>query len=220
MNYLDQTGLAHVWSKIKTYVTDQTTPLNEKIFDAHGSVSLTISPSIVENGVSTQVTIRNNITLSGKTYTPNSISIKQGDDELSTAANNSFTQNVSATTTYTATVEFIDNVSKTVTATVTGVYPMYFGGNASTTLASADITSMTKQSLKTSPSGSYNVSVGQGQYMWLCIPSNMNINKVTSSGFDVPMETAATVAVDGKGNYKCYRSSSQFNAGTVAIVVS
>lgn len=34
----------------------------------------------------------------------------------------------------------------------------------------------------------------------------MSINKVTSSGFDVPMEAPSTVTVPGKDIYKCYRS--------------
>ena len=97
---------------------------------------------------------------------------------------------------------------------------MYFGGSASSSLDSAGVTGLAKQGLKTSPNGSYTVSVGQGEYLWLCVPSGMKVNKVVSAGFDVPMEADATVAVSGKGNYSCYRSSSKFNAGSVAITVS
>lgn len=218
--YLNEQGLAYFWGKIKGYVTDEITPINERVFEAHGSASVSVSPNIIEKGVSTQVTIRNSVTFSGSTYTPISATLKKGDSTLSTTPNSSVQDTVSDTTTYQMEVEFITNVKKTVSGTVTAVYPMYFGSNTATTLDSTAVLAMTKQSLKTSPAGTYNVSVVQGAYMWLCIPSNMNINKVTSSGFDVPMEAAATVAVDGKGNYKCYRSSSQFNAGTVNIVVS
>ena len=220
MNYLDQTGLAYFWNKIKQHVTDEVTPINEKVFQAHGSASVSVSPSIIEKGVSTEVTVKNTVTFSGATYTPLSVNLKKGDSSLSTTPNGSIDDTVNDTTTYTMDVTFITNVSKTVSGKVTAVYPMYFGGNAATTLDSSKILAMTKQALKTSPNGTYNVNVAQGNYMWLCIPSSMNINKVTSSGFDVPMESPSTVAVTGKENYKCYRSSSQFNAGTVNIVIS
>lgn len=220
MNYLDQTGLAYFWDKIKQHVTDEVTPINEKVFQAHGSASVSVSPSIIEKGVSTKVAVKNTVTFSGATYTPLSVNLKKGDSSLSTTPNGSVDDTVNDTTTYTMDVTFITNVSKTVSGKVTAVYPMYFGGNAATTLDSSKILAMTKQALKISPNGTYNVNVAQGNYMWLCIPSSMNINKVTSSGFDVPMESPSTVAVTGKENYKCYRSSSQFNAGTVNIVIS
>lgn len=220
MKYLDYDGLEYYTDKIKSYITGQVTPINEKVFAAHGAASVSVSPNVIEKGVSTQVTVRNSVTFSGASYSPLSVSLKKGDKELSTTANSSVQDNVTDTTTYSMNVTFIANVTKKVSGTVTAVYPMYFGGDASTTMDSAKVLALTKQSLKTSPNGTYNVSVGQGEYMWLCVPSNMNINKVASAGFDVPMEAAATVAVTGKGNYKCYRSSSQFNAGTVNIVIS
>lgn len=50
MNYLDQTGLVYFWDKIKQHVTDEVTPINEKVFQAHGSASVSVSPSIIEKG--------------------------------------------------------------------------------------------------------------------------------------------------------------------------
>lgn len=220
MKFLDKDGLEYFWGKIKDYVGGEVTPINEKVFSAHGAATVSVSPNVIEKGVSTEVTVRNSVTFSGATYSPLSVSLKKGDEELSTTANTSVKDNVTDTTTYSMDVTFIANVTKKVSGTVTAVYPMYFGGDVSTTMDSAKITALTKQSLKTSPNGTYNVAVAQGEYMWLCVPSNMNINKVASAGFDVPMEAAATVAVTGKGNYKCYRSSSKFNAGTVNIVIS
>lgn len=218
--FLNEQGLAYFWNKIKQHVTDEVTPINEKVFQAHGSATVSVSPSIIEKGVSTGVTVKNTVTFSGATYTPISVNLKKEESTLSTTPNSSVEDKVSDTTIYTMDVTFITNVTKTASGKVTAVYPMYFGSNASTRLSSDSITAMTKQSLKISPNGTYNVNVAQGNYMWLCIPSNMTINKVTSSGFDVPMEAPSTVAVTGKGGYKCYRSSSQFNAGTVNIVIS
>jgi len=143
---------------------------------------------------------------------------------VSTTPNSSTTQTLTTsgagTVTYTNSSTIVEGVTKNTTAKVTAVYPMYFGGNTSSTLDSAKVLALTKQTIKTSPAGSYSVAVTQGQYMWLCVPSTMTINKVTSSGFAVPMESAVSVTVSGKGTYKCYRSSSTYVAGTVSIVIS
>lgn len=218
--YLDLEGTKYLYKKMKSYVDTETSQINEKIYKAHGVVSVSVSPTVIETGVDTRVTVTNRVTLSGDTFTPKSISVNEGSTRVSSTPNSSVQRTIKTTTTYKANVTFIDGVSKSASATVTAVYPMYFGGNSSGTLGSAAVLALTKQSLKTSPNGSYTVAVTQGQYLWLCVPSSMKINKVTSSGFDVPMQAAATVAVDGKGNYSCYRSSSQFNAGSVNIVIS
>ena len=97
---------------------------------------------------------------------------------------------------------------------------MYFGASAKNALESADILAMTKQPIKSSPAGNATVEVGANEYLWLCVPSTMSINSVKSGGFDVPMAAPVTVAVDGKGDYKCYRSASPFAEGTFTGVIA
>ena len=58
-----------------------------------------------------------------------------------------------------------------------------------------------------------------GNYMWLCVPDTMTINRVTLNGFDVPME-AAQSASTSLGAYKCYRSSNALVAKSYTIVIS
>lgn len=110
------------------------------------------------------------------------------------------------------------NVSKSLNVNM--VLPIYFGFSNLIDIASLDITTLNKQSIKTSPNGTYilNNSV-TGNYLWLCVPDNMTINKVTSSGFDFPIESYVTKSTS-LGNYKCYRSSSQINQGNVTILIS
>lgn len=79
---------------------------------------------------------------------------------------------------------------------------------------------MTKQPIKSSPAGNATVEVGANEYLWLCVPSTMSVNSVKSGGFDVPMAAPVTVAVDGKGDYKCYRSASPFAEGTFTGVIA
>ena len=126
---------------------------------------------------------------------------------------------VTQNTTYTVKAVYQGKTAQGSTS-ATFVAPMYFGFAAATEVASLEITSLGKQSIKTSPGGSYTLNnATTGHYLWLCVPSSMTISRVTSSGFDVPMEAAedGSTPVD---SYKCYRSSSPINEGAMSIVIS
>lgn len=197
--------------------------MNEHIYNAHAEVSLKANPSTIEKDVTTSITVSNTVQFLDKAYTPQSISVRVGSasgTEISTTPNGSVTASTSADTTYYVSVTFIDGISKTATATVRAYYPKYFGGSTASSVDSSAVLALKKQSITSAASGDYQIEIEQGEYMWLCVPSGMSIKRVTSNGFDVPMESAATVAVDGKGNYLCYRSSEAMNAGTVSIAVS
>ena len=193
---------------------------NERLMDLEDKVfPLTISVSgggTFEKGISRTITV--------------SWTVKKGDqvvDAESTTVNDSpvegtskqFTD-VSETTTYTVKATYQSKqVSGSTKATF--IAPMYFGfARWSSAADGLNITSLTKQAIKTSPNGSYSLNnPTTGYYLWLCVPNSMTINKVTSSGFDVPMEasTSGSTSVD---TYKCYRSSSQINEGVMNIVIS
>lgn len=148
--------------------------------------------------------------------TKDSSSIYSGTDFAKTVET---TVNKKGNTSFNLEVIYKDlNVSKSLNVNM--VLPMYFGFSSLTDIASLDITTLNKQSIKTSPNGTYilNNSV-TGNYLWLCVPDNMTINKVTSSGFDFPIESYVTKSTS-LGNYKCYRSSSQINQGDVTILIS
>ena len=102
-------------------------------------------------------------------------------------------------------------------AYVTFVNAMYFGFAQYDSMLDVHITSLDKQPLKTSPNGTYTLVSPSNGYMWLCVPNTMTINKVTMSGFEVPIEQKTTGAPAG---YKCYRSSNELVAGTYTIVIS
>lgn len=80
---------------------------------------------------------------------------------------------------------------------------MYFG--TSSKLNPQDITfgELTKQEIKTSSTGTYSINnvTGTGNYLWLCIPTNMNINSISYvSGENIPF------SVTLRDNYKFYKS--------------
>ena len=112
----------------------------------------------------------------------------------------------------------VSSKSYTASARVQMVLPVYAG--FAEAASDVGITSLVKQSLRTSAAGTYTLTnAATGNYLWLCVPATMTVNRVTLNGFDVPMEAAE----DGEttlGNYKCYRSSNQLAAQDFTFIVS
>ncbi len=184
-----------------------------------------VSPTIVEKGVATTININGRFLFAGEPVTPDTLILKRGDALLSDRPvdNLSGTKDTlntnDDTTTYSLSIT-AHGVTRNTSAIVSAYYPCYFGHTTKTIIVGTDVLSFSKQSIKSSPNGTYSMSdISQGEYVWLCIPSNFNINSVTSSGFSVPMEAAISVPVEGKGNYKCYRTSSSFVAGAFNFVI-
>lgn len=109
----------------------------------------------------------------------------------------------------------IGSVKKKASFSVGLVNPMYVGAGAVYTNVVND---SHKQSIRTSASGTYNVTVASnGQHVFFVVPSSMTINKVTLSGFDFPLDAADTTS---KSGYKIYKSSNTYKAGAISLVVS
>ncbi|MBD5199402.1 MAG: hypothetical protein HDS83_03305 [Bacteroidales bacterium] len=72
--------------------------------------------------------------------------------------------------------------------------------------------------------GTYDISVTPGQYVWLCVPKGLTqIKDIKSSGFGVPFETAQTVAVNvgtQTVSYQCYRISGAPQSSPMSVVIS
>lgn len=183
-----------------------------------------VSPTIIEKGVDADITIRGNNLFNSKPLVPETLSVKRRTTVINSTPIASL--NIKDTlnteddrTTYTLSITS-KGVTKTATANVNAYYPMYFGHSAKAALTGKDVLGLTKQAIKSSPNGTYNMTgIAEGEYVWLCVPSNFSITKVTSSGFGVPMAAAATVTVEGKGSYKCYRTEGALKAGNFNFVI-
>lgn len=183
-----------------------------------------VSPTIIEKGVDADITIRGNNLFNSKPLVPETLSVKRGTTVINSTPIASL--NIKDTlnteddrTTYTLSITS-KGVTKTATANVNAYYPMYFGHSAKAALTGEDVLGLTKQAIKSSPNGTYNMTgIAEGEYVWLCVPSNFSITKVTSSGFGVPMAAAAIVTVEGKGSYKCYRTEGALKAGNFNFVI-
>lgn len=183
-----------------------------------------VSPTIIEKGVDADITIRGNNLFNSKPLVPETLSVKRGTTVINSTPIASL--NIKDTlntkddrTTYTLSITS-KGVTKTAIANVNAYYPMYFGHSAKAALTGEDVLGLTKQAIKSSPNGTYNMrGIAEGEYVWLCVPSNFSITKVTSSGFGVPMAAAVTVTVEGKGSYKCYRTEGALKAGNFNFVI-
>lgn len=183
-----------------------------------------VSPTIIEKGVDADITIRGNNLFNSKPLVPETLSVKRGTTVINSTPIASL--NIKDTlnteddrTTYTLSITS-KGVTKTATANVNAYYPMYFGHSTKAALTGEDVLGLTKQAIKSSPNGTYNMmGIAEGEYVWLCVPSNFSITKVTSSGFGVPMAAAVTVTVEGKGSYKCYRTEGALKAGNFNFVI-
>ena len=224
-----QQNINTVDDKLDKEITDRTEGDNsiwEVLYDQFIQISgFGVSPTIIEKGVSTDINISGRFLFAGNTLTPDTLTLKMNDKVIGNQpVNNLSGTKDTLTTTNDRITYFVSitahGVTKNASATVSTYYPCYFGHTTKTIIVGTDVLSFSKQSIKSSPNGTYSMSdISQGEYVWLCIPSNFNINSVTSSGFSVPMEAAISVPVEGKGNYKCYRTSSSLVAGTFNFVI-
>jgi hypothetical protein len=178
------------------------------------TTTLSVSPSVAYVGTAVSI----NLTASSS-VTADTITIKKGDTVIATgtnktsqAATDSLTP-VEGNNAYSA--QFvIGGLTKNSSKNVVGVYPIYYGAGAAYTAAT------TKASARTTPAGTYNVTVASnGQYVWFVVPATMTINKATKGGFDFPLEAPQSVTVEGVA-YKAYRSSNTYDAGTEVITLS
>lgn len=224
-----QQNINTVDNKLDKEITDRTEGDNsiwEVLYDQFIQISgFGVSPTIIEKGVATDINISGRFLFAGNPLTPDTLTLKMNDKVISNQPVNNLsgTKDTLTTTndriTYSVSIT-ARGVTKNASATVSTYYPCYFGHTTKTIIVGTDVLSFSKQSIKSSPNGTYSMSdISQGEYVWLCVPSNFNINSVTSSGFSVPMEAAISVPVEGKGNYKCYRTSSSLVAGTFNFVI-
>lgn len=107
----------------------------------------------------------------------------------------------------------IGGVERTVTVGVMAVNAVLYG----MALDSSGVS--TQASVRRSPEGRYQVTAAQdGCYLFVLVPSTMEVNGITMGGVEMPME-APTGIVVGSLVYKCYQSSNTYQAGTYNIIV-
>lgn len=188
------------------------------------SLELSINPILIEfTGSEKDTSVAWKIMRKGVGVTPTVLTFKQDGVALSAelSANGSINAKVNklGDTVFEIAVE-AEGMKKSVSKKLTMVLPVYMGFAGASDAAGLAITELSKYAPLASPAGTYKIkNNADGIYLWLCVPDTMTINKVTSSGFTVPMREVQTGQTE-LGGYKCYRSSNAIVAGEYTYTIS
>lgn len=188
------------------------------------SLELSINPILIEfTGSEKDTSVAWKIMRKGVGVTPTVLTFKQDGVALSAelSANGSINAKVNklGDTVFEIAVE-AEGMKKSASKKLTMVLPVYMGFAGASDASGLAITGLSKYAPLTSPAGTYKIkNNADGIYLWLCVPDTMTINKVTSSGFTVPMREVQTGQTE-LGGYKCYRSSNAIVAGEYTYTIS
>lgn len=94
----------------------------------------------------------------------------------------------------------------------------YYGSSSVATASEAVLNSLQKIStigLSFNPT----ITTRSGDYIWLVVPYDLTISRVTSAGFDVTLAAAQTVT-NSLGTFKAYRTANTLTAETWKLVIS
>lgn len=188
------------------------------------SLELTINPILIEfTGSEKDASVSWKIMRKGVGVTPTVLTFKQDGVALSAelSANGSINAKVNklGDTVFEIEVE-ADGMQKSASKKLTMVLPVYMGFAGASDASGLAITELSKYAPLASPAGTYKIkNNADGIYLWLCVPDTMTINRVTSSGFTVPMSEVQTGQTE-LGGYKCYRSSNAIVAGEYTYTIS
>lgn len=188
------------------------------------SLELSINPILIEfTGSEKDTSVAWKIVRKGVGVTPTVLTFKQDGVVLSAelVANGSINAKVNklGDTVFEIAVE-AEGMKKSASKKLTMVLPVYMGFAGASDAAGLAITELSKYAPLASPAGTYKIkNNADGIYLWLCVPDTMTINKVTSSGFTVPMREVQTGQTE-LGGYKCYRSSNAIVTGEYTYTIS
>lgn len=124
-----------------------------------------------------------------------------------------------STSPQTYTLSCTDKKGNTISTSISvyGYWTSFIGASDNATISDSMIASFTDTE-SNSLSGTRTVTTTDGQYVWFITTST--INKVTSSGFEVPITLVNSSYSYNGGTYKCYRTTSALTAGTHTFVIS
>lgn len=201
------------------------------VYSNHLAQNIWASTTIIERDVATNVTVSWNTSLSGgpdsfgfKSYAVTKAGAAWASSAGATQTplrSGSKQDNISTTTKYEITGQFDYGITKTSSVTINAYYPRYIVVGPRDSVDSAAILAGTKMPISGGAGGNWPLkSPSGGSSVFFCVPDGFNINKVTLSGFAFPISGPTTVAVNGKGNYKIYKSVNKVDAGSWTLVVS
>lgn len=188
------------------------------VWNNHASAWINANPNPIEKGVDTNVTVSWGGNLSGFDN-PNIIYVVKKNGSQWTTDGTSKQEAINSNATYSVDAT-IEGTLKSASVTVNAYYPVYTFTSTNDTITTFDPSTATKQPITNTPVGkTYGYTVADSaKYLYIAMPDSMSITDATSSGYSVGMVSAGTVAVDGKGNYKLYRTNLKQSVGSYSLL--
>lgn len=238
-NKVDQSEVDSLQSTINTQA-EQIAALQEELIGQNATVNVSISPSNFLKYTQQNITLTASISYKGKTsdqIKDKVIGTINFTGDQPTSFNGVTSKSISKSVLNTNK----DNISGSATITYQGVtfgpytrtayaqYPVYSG--VSSNSQKNDTTYLSIMSARSSAAGTYTGTAVDGQYFYLMYPSTMpDIKSAKEGGFDVPMSYIGNTIINQDTNnedspveeveYKIYRSTNAYSAGTYNIVIS
>lgn len=225
------TALDDLHQSIETEINDLSGKTQESIGELYDAtfpiqLSMGLTPKLMNNPPTNEVSM--SVTQKSKgPFTPDSLELKKsvnGGAEITIYSGNT------ASYTYTSNVEgnierFSSSAKKTGRTGANASQKRYICAYAASDSASIS-DDLFNGAIKKSATGvGFNPSVTTelGQYIWIFVPSELNINKITNVGFNVTMEEPVTYTLSSgsyKGTYKAYRTQNALAGATWNFVIS
>lgn len=218
-------------TEIKAEINDFSGKTQESIgelYDATFPIQLSIglTPKLMNNPPTNEVSM--SVTQKSKgPFIPDSLELKKS---VNGGAEITIYSGKTASYTYTSNVEgnierFSSSAKKTGRTGANASQKRYICAYAASDSASIS-DDLFNGAIKKSATGvGFNPSIKTelGQYIWIFVPSELNINKITNAGFNVTMEEPVTYTLSSgsyKGTYKAYRTQNALAGATWNFVIS
>lgn len=211
------TGLPEDLVKVIQDVDVSIAKLNDTVYPI--TLGFTVSP----NTGTMQTDVRYSVTSDGKPLVPDTLEVtKQINDNAPKVLTNA---KVSSGTVQTKieggreifkfAVTKTGRTGKSISATR---YLCYYGGSSVKDMTTDVMNTLSKVS-STGVSFNPQINTNNGEYIWLVVPNDLTISRVTSAGFDVTLAAAQTVT-NSLGTFKAYRTANTLTAETWKLVIS
>lgn len=203
-----------------SYLTTSVDELEDSVFP------ITINWGLSFNAFTKKVTISSNYTKKGAAYTTPKVVISCTNNVANTTTDLASRESVSSLNiehdvkvmkeTFTIKLMKSDN---TVLKSASAIRHLnYIGVSSKSTLTESDLSSF-GLNYQSGIDGKHTVTTTAGQYIYILVPKDLTINKVTSDGFTVTLNAATTLSTS-LGTYKVYRTANTLTANKWALVVS
>lgn len=191
------------------------------------SVTLEKIPSdntiIFSNQDSYSITIAGDVQRSGKRVEPDTVVLKLNDEVINDTEITPFTYTINKPQLGTYTFKYSATYGSQTAETTTSikfVLPFYYGCSKDAT-ASVRLFNDMELVTDTAQSKVTVLNLDDGNFLWICLPSNVKISRCKCNDFEFPLLDPVQIT-DQMGTYNCYRSANDLGveAGKITLYIT